>query len=65
MGDFSHTLNRSQERGLVCFRWLRETADFSNELERGSANLVLGDRWLEIEQGSNIPAHNLCSHITA
>ena len=47
----------SQERGFVRLRRLREAADFSHELERGSFNLFGSDGRIEVEESFDIPAH--------
>jgi hypothetical protein len=54
----SYLLDRSLERGLVCFRWFVKTADFSHKLERGILNLFGSDRWIKVEKCSDVPAHS-------
>jgi hypothetical protein len=36
-----------------------EAADLSHELQRSGANLIVGDRRIEVEEGFDIPAHAL------
>jgi len=50
-------LDRAKERGLVRFGRFVESADLSHKLERGSSNLLVGDWWIEVEEGFDIPAH--------
>src|SRR3954465_14554552 len=53
-GDF---LDCRLERDFVCLRRLVESADFSHELQGRSANLVIGNRWVEVEKDFDISAH--------
>ena len=42
---------------LVCFRRLRETAQFSDELQRRRLNLIIGRRWIEVVKCFDRSAH--------
>jgi len=53
----SVTQHNAKEQGFVRFRRFVESADLSNKLECGSPNLLLGDWWIEVEEGFYIPAH--------
>src|SRR5215469_13176859 len=54
MGDFVH---RGPEGSFVDRRRLVESADLPNELERGCADLILGDGRIEVEERSDVAAH--------
>jgi len=54
VGDF---IDGSLERVFVGLRRFVKAADFSDELERSSADLVGSDGWIEVEEGLDIPAH--------
>src|SRR5215469_5684259 len=54
MGDFVH---RGPEGSFVDRRRLVESADLPNELERGRADLILGDGRIEVEERSDVAAH--------
>jgi hypothetical protein len=58
--DASDSLDRSLERSFVFLRRLAKTADPSHKLKRSSSSLFVSDRWIEIEQRLDIPAHE-CS----
>src|SRR5207245_5434184 len=47
-----------EERGLVGLRRLVEAADLSYELQRGRADLFVGHRRLEVEQGLDVSTHD-------
>lgn len=53
-GDF---FDGAVERGGVGLRWLVEAGDFAHELERGGANFVGSDGWIEIEERFDVAAH--------
>jgi hypothetical protein len=50
-------VDRSLERGFVCFRGLVESRDFSYELERSGADFVWSDRRFEIEKRLDVATH--------
>ena len=56
--DISYLINRSQERGFVCFRRFVEPADLPDELERCGSNFIVRDRRIEVEKNFYIPAHS-------
>jgi hypothetical protein len=58
LGDF---VNGGGEWGLVGLRRLGESADFSDELERGVSNFFVRDGRIEIEKNFDVPAH--CWHL--
>ncbi len=59
--DLRDVLDGSQERTLVGLRRLRKSADFPHKLKRSRSNLFFRDRWIEVEEGSNVPAHGSCN----
>src|SRR6266705_1730245 len=52
-----HFIDRAVEGGLIGLRRPAETGQLSHELQRGSADLVLGRGRLEIEQRLDVAAH--------
>src|ERR1700690_3085998 len=58
-GNGSDFVDRVLERGFVGFRRLGESADLTDELERGSADLGFGYRRVEVEQRPDIAAHGV------
>ena len=58
-GNGSDFVYRVLERGFVGFRRLGESADLTDELERGSADLGFGYRRVEVEQRPDIAAHGV------
>jgi hypothetical protein len=44
-------------------RRLREAADLSDKLERGSFNLRVGCGWLEIKKWSDVSTHTLLTTV--
>jgi hypothetical protein len=54
-----YVVNSGHERAFVRLRRFIEAADFPDELERGGANLIVGDWRIEIEKNFYIPAHSL------
>jgi hypothetical protein len=54
-----------EERFFVCFGWFVESGDLSHELQRRRANLVIGNRRIEVEQSFDISAHRLHSFLLA
>jgi hypothetical protein len=57
--DRSYIVDRSEECRFVRFRRLVETGNFSDELQRCSADFVVGDGRIEIEKRLNVSAHFL------
>jgi hypothetical protein len=55
--DLGYFIDSRQERGFIGSRRFVETADFSDELERGSSNLFSGDGRIKVEKRFDIPAH--------
>ena len=55
--DLRYFIDSSQERGFIGSRRFVETADFSDELERGIAYLFRGDRRIKVEKCFDVPAH--------
>ena len=55
--DRGHFFNGRKKRRLVRFRRLVKAADLSYELHGSVADLLLGDRRLEVEKRSDVPAH--------
>jgi hypothetical protein len=53
-GDLVYSVVESM---LVDLRGLLESRKFPHELQRGTANLNVGRRWLEIEKGLDASAH--------
>ena len=51
--------DRAVERGLVGLRGVGEAGELAHELERRGADFVLGRRRLEIEQGTDVAAHQV------
>src|SRR5262249_4570219 len=47
------------ERGLVRLRRLREAADLADKLQRGIADFLVGHRRSEVEQRTNVAAHEI------
>jgi hypothetical protein len=56
--DLWDFIDSSEERGLIGSRRFLKATDFSHELERRGLNLVAGDRRIEVEKCSDIPAHS-------
>src|SRR5215472_827113 len=56
-GDGGDVVDGGEEGGLVGFRGLGEAADLANELERGRANFIRGDRGIEVEKRADVAAH--------
>ena len=52
-----HLVDGPLERLGVRLRRLREAADLADVLERGCADLVLGGRWIEVMECSDVAAH--------
>jgi hypothetical protein len=55
--DTGYFIDCGQKRWLICFRRLRETADFSHELQRSGANFFLSYGRIEVEKRFDVPAH--------
>src|SRR5208282_6310410 len=55
--DSGYFFDGSQKFVLVALGGFVEAGDFSHELQRSGANLLLGDRRIEVEQGFDIAAH--------
>jgi hypothetical protein len=55
--DSSDSLHRSLKGSFVFLRRLTETTDLSYELKRGRSGFFVSDRWIEIEESFDIPAH--------
>src|SRR5260221_5173278 len=53
----SHFFDGGQKRRLVGFGRLSEPTDLSDKLQRRSTNLIVRNRRIEIEQGSDVSAH--------
>jgi hypothetical protein len=53
-----YLIDSRQERAFVCFRWLMKPTDLSNELKGRVPNLCFRGLRVEIEEGSDIPAHS-------
>jgi hypothetical protein len=49
-----------QEQSLVDFGGLIDSGDLSDELQGSSSNLLRSNRWIEIKQSFDIPAHAPC-----
>lgn len=56
-GDFGYVMDRSAERGFVGLRWLVESADFPDELQRGGLDFLGRNGWIEVEQWLYVAAH--------
>src|SRR5438876_11486637 len=56
--DGRDVVDSREEPRFVGLRGLRETADLPHELQGRRANLLAGDRRLEVEQGPDVPAHD-------
>jgi len=50
-------MDRSAERGFVGLRWLVESADFPDELQRGGLDFLGRNGWIEVEQWLYVAAH--------
>ncbi|MBB3315750.1 hypothetical protein FHT77_001615 [Rhizobium sp. BK181] len=59
MGAFRDRIDCALERGLVAFRWLGRSAQFPHKLKRRIMDLFICGRRIEIEQGFDVPAHDL------
>ncbi len=55
--DTGYFIDCCQKRLLVRLRRFVEAADLPDELERSSSDLLISDRWIEVEQSFDIPAH--------
>ena len=55
--DTSHLVDRGEKRGFVGLGRLVEPGDLSYKLDGGRANLLVGNRWIEVEECFDIPAH--------
>jgi hypothetical protein len=55
--DGGDVVNRGLERAFICLGGLVKAADLPDELQRSGANLIGRDRWIEVEQRSDISAH--------
>src|SRR6266571_8198165 len=55
--DPGDIVNGRIERGLVRLGWFVEAADLPDELQRGSTNLFLRDRWFNVEERLNVSTH--------
>src|SRR5438093_3267628 len=51
-------VDRAVERGLVGLRWLVEARDLAHELERGGPDLLVGGGRGEVEERSDVSAHD-------
>src|SRR5436190_23316796 len=58
-GSRTHLLDGTIERHFVCLRRLIEARELSHELEGSFPNLLVGSWGVKIEQGLDVPAHNL------
>jgi len=56
-GDAGDFINGGQECAFVRFGGLIKTGDLPDELQRSSANFFGSDRWFEIKERLDIPAH--------
>jgi hypothetical protein len=57
--DSGHFIDSSRERLFIDSRRRVEAGNFSDELQRGGANLCLGDRWFEIMKDLNVSTHTM------
>src|SRR5262249_13534392 len=57
-GHIEHLLDRFAKGGLIDLRGRIEAAQLAHELEGGCADLLIGRRWLEIEQRLDAAAHD-------
>src|SRR5690242_2611983 len=55
--NFRHLIDCRLKGDLVRLRWLVESADLSDELQRCRPNLVFRNWWIEVEKCLNIPTH--------
>ena len=56
--NLGYLIDCSLEWALIGFRRFAEAADFSYELERSRSDLIGSNRWIEVEEGFNVPAHS-------
>jgi hypothetical protein len=56
-GDRRYVVDRLVERWLVCLGWGVEATQLADELQRGSANLLVGRRRIKVEEYFDVSAH--------
>jgi hypothetical protein len=61
LGGVSDVVHRAVERLFVRFRWLGEAAQLADELQRRSADFILGRGRKEVVKGLDVSAHNFFS----
>src|SRR5258706_200693 len=59
--DRGYLVDGGNECGFACLGRLVEAAHLPHELQRGSTNVVLGNRRFEIEQNPDVSAHDVAS----
>lgn len=56
-GDGCNLIDRGQKCAFICLGRFVKAADLSHELQRSGSNFIGRNRWIEIEENLDIPAH--------